>query len=63
MDENTLGPLVVKIDTVARLLDCSPGSVRYWIRTGKLPVFKVGKNLRVRMSDVNALITPRGGAQ
>lgn len=63
MDDNTATPALARIETVARILDCPPTTVRYWIRIGKLPAVKVGKGIRVRMSDVNALIMPQGGAQ
>ena len=53
----------VDIATAAQHAACSPDTVRDWIRRGDLPVGRVGaRSLRVRLSDVDVLLT-RAGAE
>lgn len=46
-------------EEAARLLDCSPRTVRRFIASGRLPGFRVGPRLlRVRRSDLESLLQP-----
>ncbi len=47
--------VVLRVETAARLLDASPATVLFWIRTNKLPAFKIGRAWRIRKVDIEAL--------
>ncbi len=47
--------VAVRIETAAWLLDATPAQVRYWIKTGCLPAFKLGRGWRIRRTDIDAL--------
>jgi excisionase family DNA binding protein len=40
------------IKEVAQLLSVHPNTVRNWIKTGKLPVLKTGKIIRILKTDI-----------
>ncbi len=49
-------PVAVRVETAARLLDSSPSTVLFWIKTGQLPATKVGRSWRIHMADIDALV-------
>jgi len=49
-------PVVVSIDTAARMLDVSYWTLLSWIRHGRLPAAKVGRSWRIRVADIDALV-------
>jgi excisionase family DNA binding protein len=51
-NEQDLEPLVVRIQTAARLLDCSTQHVYNLIAKGELTRVKIGKSARIPMSDI-----------
>ncbi|WP_032390926.1 helix-turn-helix domain-containing protein [Rhodococcoides fascians] len=48
------------VDQVADDLQLSPNTIRNWVRSGKLPAYKLGTGvtapLRIRQSDVDTLL-------
>ncbi|MGO9155889.1 helix-turn-helix domain-containing protein [Mycobacterium sp.] len=51
------------LKTIQKRYGIAVRTSRDWIRTGKLPAYKVnGSLVRVRVEDVEALFTPIGGA-
>jgi excisionase family DNA binding protein len=46
----------ISIENLAEQLDVSSWTVRTWLRQGRLPFFKVGRRLLVRMQDVEVLL-------
>ncbi len=52
-------PKMVDLRTIERDLGIPYSTLRQWVAEGKLRAFKVGpKAVRVRVSDLEALITP-----
>jgi len=47
---------LMTVPEVARALRCTEGTVRHWIRTGRLPAIRVrgGRQYRIRVVDVLA---------
>jgi excisionase family DNA binding protein len=45
------------VEEVARATRTSEATVRWWIRTGKLPASKPGKRLLIRRSELEALLS------
>jgi len=49
----------VSLDEAAEYLGVTPRSIRRYIAEGRLPGYRLGKKqIRVRTSDVEALLTP-----
>ena len=46
----------MNIETLAARLDVSPWTVRTWLRQGRVPFFKIGRRVLVRVEDVDALL-------
>lgn len=46
----------LRVETIARDLDVSEGTVRSWIRDGLLPAAKFRKEYRIRREDYEAFI-------
>jgi excisionase family DNA binding protein len=53
----------LSVADTARLLDCSEKVVRAEIRRGRLPEYRVGRLVRVRVSDIDRLRTPEPAGQ
>lgn len=56
-------PPIPQYITVAQLVDRAnlpPSTVRQWIREGRLRAFKVGRHVRIRVEDVEALFKEIG---
>ena len=49
---------VVQLATAARLYDTPQATLTYWIRTGLLPAYKMGRRNRLKIADLNALLRP-----
>jgi excisionase family DNA binding protein len=47
---------LLKPKEAAEILNVSPVTIRYWLRTGKLPGVKVSNMWRVRKSDLKKMI-------
>ena len=60
--EATMAPIAVSVPTAARLLDATPNMVGFWIRTGKLPAAKIGRNWRIRVDDIDAVLARKPSA-
>jgi excisionase family DNA binding protein len=41
---------------IAKELEFDEGTVRYWIRTGKLPASKFGKEYRIKQEDYEKFV-------
>ena len=53
----------VGIPAAATYLDCDHKTVRRLIASGKLPAYRLGTRvIKVRISDLDAVLTPLGGA-
>lgn len=48
---------LLTVKEAAQLLACSEAAIRKWLYQGKLPVVKLGRLTRLRLSDVEALVT------
>ena len=55
---------IIGVSDAARLLNVSESSVRYWVKTGKLPALRTpsGHRLFIR-ADVEALVNSRGARE
>jgi len=47
---------LLKIHQVAEQLSVSPLTVRKWVKTGKVPIVRLGRAIRVREEDLHALM-------
>ncbi len=56
-DEVSPPALAVRVETAARMLDAPAATVTFWIREGRLPAVKIGRSWRVRVADLDALLT------
>lgn len=53
---------LLTLDQAAVLLTVSKGTLQRWIKGGRLPAFRVGtRKLRLRRSDLAAMVTPVAG--
>ena len=50
------------INPAAEHLGISPWTLRRWMNEGRVPAYKLGTHWRVRVTDLDALLTPPGGA-
>ncbi len=61
MENNTVEPKAeekwVNLSDVAEHLSVSQDTVRNWLKSGKLPTYKAGKQYKFRLSEVDALLT------
>ncbi len=57
--ENGLGDRLLMVREVAELMRVSNMTVYRLIKSGQLPALKVGKNYRIRESDVEKYLTDR----
>ncbi len=48
---------LLTVKEAARLLSCSEAAIRKWVYQRRLPVVKVGRLTRLRLRDLEALIT------
>jgi excisionase family DNA binding protein len=46
---------LIKPDQVAERLSVAPATIRKWIHSGRLPVVRLGRSVRVREEDCDAL--------
>ena len=53
---------VVTVADIARILKLNSQTVRNWIADGSLPAMHVGRRVRVRWGDVEAMMKPAGPA-
>ncbi|OFW63672.1 hypothetical protein A3A76_04415 [Candidatus Woesebacteria bacterium RIFCSPLOWO2_01_FULL_39_23] len=44
---------ILTIREVATLLKYSEATIRSWVKSGKLPAFKIGRKYRIRLRDIN----------
>jgi excisionase family DNA binding protein len=56
-------PLAVRIETASKIIDTSPATITYWVRTGRLPAHKVGRSYRILLADLKAFVDRKGTAQ
>ena len=50
---------LLTIETAAEMLAVHPRTIRRYIAAGDLPAYRIGaRHIRVRTSDVDALLTP-----
>jgi excisionase family DNA binding protein len=47
---------LVSVKDAAKLLACSQAAVRKWVYQRRLPIVKVGRLTRLRLSDLEALV-------
>jgi excisionase family DNA binding protein len=60
LPQSTLGPPMLTPAEVAEHLRVSTETVYRWVRTGYLPGLRVGRCLRIRRDDVDALLARQG---
>lgn len=50
----------IKIDKAAEMIDCSPWTIRKWIKEGRLKFYRFGGAIRINESDLFAFaaVTP-----
>lgn len=53
---------VVTVAQIAEILKLNQQTVRNWIVEGSLPAIRVGRRVRVRWGDVEAMMKPAGPA-
>lgn len=46
----------LRVETIAKELDVAEGTVRAWIREGKLPALRVGRDYRIKREDYDEFI-------
>lgn len=56
LGEPPVDATLVTIPEAAALLRISPGSVKRWNTSGRLPVVRLGRGVRIRLTDIAALI-------
>jgi excisionase family DNA binding protein len=57
------GDAYLSITKAARLTDVAPGTVRTWIRRGRLPAKRAGRVFRIGRSDLEAFLTRCAGGE
>lgn len=58
MSEELLSP-----NEIGRRLRIHPETVRSWIRQGKLPAFRAGRQFRIRAADLEAFLKQSQGGE
>ena len=53
---------MVTVADIARILKLNQQTVRNWIDTGALPALRMGRRVRVRWGDLEAIMKPAGPA-
>lgn len=48
----------ITMHAAADMLDCSPDTIRKFIAEGKLPAYKLHHEIRIKATDVEALLVP-----
>jgi len=56
-------PLAVSYDTAARMLECSPDTIRDLIAAGELHVVRIKSLARIRVSELTAFLEAGGTAR
>jgi excisionase family DNA binding protein len=56
MKDAQLNDRLIDAETAAYLSDIKPETWRKWGREGKIPVVKIGRSVRFRISDIEKLI-------
>ncbi len=56
IEQANTAPVAVRVDTAAHMLDASPSTILFWLRSGKLRGTKVGRAWLIRVADINALV-------
>lgn len=46
----------IPVAAVAKLLNVSRTTVWNWIKTGKIPAIRIGRNYRIKAADVHLMI-------
>jgi len=59
MEDNTPEPVYISKKTAAGLLSCSPQTIENYCRQGRLTRHYVGKNLRLKKTEILALLENR----
>ncbi|MCA9679733.1 MAG: helix-turn-helix domain-containing protein [Myxococcales bacterium] len=57
------GDAYLSITKAARLADVAPGTIRTWIRRGRLPAKRAGRVFRIGRADLEAFLTRCAGRE
>jgi len=60
--QHTISPLAVSVEGAAEAIGISKGEAYNRIRSGELPIVKLGKRTLIRVSDLEAFLAARAGA-
>jgi excisionase family DNA binding protein len=55
----TRSPRLVSTGVAAERANVRPQTVRNWVDKGLLPAVRIGRNLRIDLNDIDALVQPR----
>jgi excisionase family DNA binding protein len=56
LDRQNAEPHFLTIDQVATNLSVSARTVRRWIKSGELPVYRIGRSVRIAQTDLGAFL-------
>lgn len=59
----TLNEKLISVKEAADLVGLQPKTIYNWTYEGKLPAYKVGRTKRVKLSDLEKLVTPAESAE
>ena len=48
---------LLTIDEAAKMLSCTPAAIRKWIYQGRLTAVKLGRLTRIRLEDIQVVMT------